>query len=190
MAHQPIAPHGGAVVGGLSFPQEAILQLLALPHTYTPDATIATLVYVGETIVCWAAGDARRPLHTFDPLFFAKLFGVNAEGPYTFGNVQKWVSKKTVGYDIFRCKEWAIPINLEDRKHWVLVRVSLPLRASGDFEVRYIDSLPQKDDGHRAGKIRVRRLHKVLESFTVKSYYQYACCPRITRQPDAFRTVP
>jgi hypothetical protein len=84
------------------------------------------------------------------------------------------VTTKKVGYDIFRCKEWAIPINFKDRKHWVLVRVSLPLRLSGAFEVRYIDSLPQKDRGVRAELVRVRRLHKVLESFTVKSYYQYA----------------
>ena len=78
---------------------------------------------------------------------------------------------KVVGYNIFRCKEWAIPINFDDKKHWVLVRVSLPSRKSGKFFVRYFDSLRHDQRGETATKVRVRRMHTVLETITVKSFF-------------------
>ena len=131
---------------------------------------IATNAYVGEIFVRWVGGDARKPLHTFDTLFFTKLYGIKANGPYRFTEVQKWVSEKSVGFGIFRCKEWAIPINLNNI-HWVLVRVSLPRTISGEFKVLYVDSGPQSAAGDKTAiGVTVRRKHKVLESFTLKSF--------------------
>jgi hypothetical protein len=166
----------------LSFPKKQS------PHIH--HGRITTLVYVGETNVCCAGGDAGRPLHTFDPLFFCKLGGANAEGPYNFEKVKRWVGVKKVGYNIFRCKEWAIPINLADKKHWVLVRVALPSHKSGEFIVRYFDSLRHDQGGETATKVRVRRMHTVLETITVKSFFNVHVNPKTLNPKPTGNAVP
>ena len=163
-----------------------------------------THVLIRETVVCCAGGDEHRPLHTFDPLFFCKLAGANATGPYNFANVEQWVEEGVVGYNIFQCREWVFPIHLADRYHWVLVHVSLPDESGNKFVVRYFDSLYHHQNGKEAKKLRVRHMQRVYESITVKSlfnaydpapwghaipqcgyacviYYLYTCVMRVSR---------
>jgi hypothetical protein len=74
----------------------------------------------------------------------AKLCGKDAEA-YNFNAIHRWVSKRVVGYNIFRCDTWAIPINFKEAEHWVVVHVVLPrIACEGvtptECEVRYSDS--------------------------------------------------
>jgi hypothetical protein len=48
---------------------------------------------------------------------------------------ERWLSTKALGYDVFQCSIWVIPINNRGNKHWVYVVV--------DFDARtivYVDS--------------------------------------------------
>jgi Ulp1 family protease len=101
--------------------------------------------FVINTQTCYTAGDTHRPLHVFHPLFFKALCGENAEGPYNFADGGKWLSKRKVTYNIFRCEAWFIPIHLKEQCHWVLVKVVLPRIARGgasptEYQIRYSDS--------------------------------------------------
>jgi Ulp1 family protease len=101
--------------------------------------------FVINTKRCNSAGEMRSPLHVFGTFFFTALCGEDAAGPYTYDKVHKWLAKDNVGYNIFRCAVWVIPINLKADNHWAMVTVVLPKDVGEGLpptsgEIRYTDS--------------------------------------------------
>jgi len=94
------------------------------------------------------AGGSCPSIHICTSYLWTKLAGANCY-PKDFTQdkmdqlVGRWLTKNKVGYDVFQCRMWVIPINILHTKHWVYVTVDFRT-----WSIVYVDSMLDSLEGN------------------------------------------